>query len=279
MKPPMPYFGGKQRIADQIVATFPDHGHYVEPFAGGLSVLLAKAPARLETVNDLDGDIVNFWRVLRERPEDLMRVCALTPHARAEYSASRERGGLDDLERARRVWVGITQGRAGQLVRTGWRNYMNPDGVSLGVPGYLDGYVDRMAAAAARLHHVSLECRPALDVITDYGRYRGALLYVDPPYPSDVRGGRNATTSYQVEMKGNDQHAELLGVLRGIRAAVAISGYAHPLYDEVLGDWHRVEIRAFTGNGRRVTAESGTRTEVLWTNYVPHHHLLSEATA
>ncbi|PZQ45669.1 MAG: DNA methyltransferase, partial [Phenylobacterium zucineum] len=120
----MPYFGGKQRIADRIVDMFPPHGHYVEPFAGGLSVLFAKPPARLETVNDLDGDIVNFWRVLREQPEDLIRACALTPHSRAEHASSRDRECLDDLERARRVWVGLTQGRSGQLMRTGWRNYI-----------------------------------------------------------------------------------------------------------------------------------------------------------
>ena len=81
MKPPMPYYGGKQRIADRIVATFPDHLHYVEPFAGGLSVLLAKEQSKLETVNDLDRHLVTFWRVLRDRPEDLMRVCTLTPHS------------------------------------------------------------------------------------------------------------------------------------------------------------------------------------------------------
>lgn len=275
----MPYFGGKQRIAEQIVDLFPPHGHYIEPFAGGLSVFFAKPPAKLETINDMDGDIVNFWRVLRERPEDLIRACALTPHARAEHVASRNRDGLDALERARLVWVGLTQGRSGQLMRTGWRNYMNPAGVSLGVPGYLDGYVNRMAAAAERLHRASLECRPALEVIDDYGRYRGALLYVDPPYLADVRGGRNATTSYQVEMKHVVQHAELLNALRGVRAAVALSGYAHPLYDETLADWHRIEIRAFTGKGSSVDADSGKRTEVLWTNYAPQHHLLSEVSA
>ena len=77
MKPPMPYYGGKQRIADRIVATFPDHLHYVEPFAGGLSVLLAKEQSKLETVNDLDRHLVTFWRVLRDRPEDLMRFISM----------------------------------------------------------------------------------------------------------------------------------------------------------------------------------------------------------
>ena len=272
----MPYFGGKQRIAPQIADLFPDHGHYVEPFAGGLSVLFAKPPARLETVNDLDGDIVTFWRVLRERPDDLIRVCALTPHSRVEHTASRDRDGSDELEQARRVWVGLTQGRSGQLMRTGWRHYIQPAGTSIGVPGHLEAYVDRMAAAAARLHHVSLECRPALDVIADYGRDRDTLLYIDPPYPSQVRGGRHATSSYQVEMKGARQHVELLEVLGTVHAAVAISGYPNPLYSEMLSGWNRTEIRAFTGNGPKATAESGVRTEAVWTNYEPTPTLFSD---
>lgn len=123
IQPPVPYFGSKQRIADQIVKTFPPHRHYVEPFAGSLSVLLAKEPSVLETVNDLDGDVMTFWRVLRDDPEGLERECALTPHSRGEHALSRTRVDLDDLERARRVFVALTQGRSGQLMRTGWRSY------------------------------------------------------------------------------------------------------------------------------------------------------------
>lgn len=104
--PPIPFYGGKQRIADRIVAAFPAHDHYVEPFAGGLSVLLAKPQSRVETVNDLDGDLMTFWRVLRDRPEELMRACALTPHARAELAIARDpKGDLPGLEVARRVWL------------------------------------------------------------------------------------------------------------------------------------------------------------------------------
>jgi DNA adenine methylase len=110
-RPPFPYFGGKQRIAERIVSLFPEHGHYVEPYCGGLSVLMAKPPAMLETVNDIDGDIMTFWRVLRERPDEMERACALTPHSRAESLLSKDRDGLDDIERARRVWVALTQHR------------------------------------------------------------------------------------------------------------------------------------------------------------------------
>ena len=84
LRPPFAYYGGKTKLAPAIAALLPEHGHYVEPFAGSLAVLLAKPPSRMETVNDLDGALVNFWRVLRDRPLELARACALTPHSRAE---------------------------------------------------------------------------------------------------------------------------------------------------------------------------------------------------
>lgn len=123
LAPPFAYYGGKTRIAGWITRHLPAHGHYVEPYAGGLSVLLAKAPSPHETVNDLDGDLMAFWRVLRDRPAELARACALTPHSRAEFAAARDLPGVaDELERARRVWVILSQGRAGRLSpnRSGW---------------------------------------------------------------------------------------------------------------------------------------------------------------
>lgn len=265
MKPPFPYFGGKQRIADQIVALFPEHSHYVEPYCGGLSVLLAKRPSPLETVNDLDGDIVAFWRVLRDQPDELERVAALTPHSREESVLARDREGVDDLERARRVWVALTQRRGGQLQRTGWRYNIDPKGTSLALPKYLSGYVGRIAPAAERLRDVSLECRPALEVIDAYGRFEGTLLYVDPPYLGEVRGGAKATNAYRHEMKAEADHRELAEALHSCTATVILSGYPSSLYDHLYTDWHQVHIDAYTGQGNG-DAAAAARDEVLWSN-------------
>src|SRR5690625_3140270 len=106
VKPPFAYYGGKMTLAPQIAALLPEHEHYVEPFAGSLAVLLAKKPSKAETVNDLDADLMTFWRVLRDRPGDLERVCTLTPHSRDEFAQAWEDAPEDDeLEQARRVWV------------------------------------------------------------------------------------------------------------------------------------------------------------------------------
>lgn len=247
----MPYSGGKQRIAEAIADLLPPHESYVEPFAGGLSVLLAKEPSSMETVNDLNGDLVTFWRVLRDQPDDLARVCALTPHSRAEYRASWDRpDDLDDVERARRVWVHLTQSRGSRMMRSGWRFVHG--GNRLALAAYLDGYVGRMAAVAERIRRVSLECRDAFEVISAYG-LPDAVLYVDPPYLSDVRHG----TQYVHEFETNEQHERLLDALQATPAAVVLSGYAHPLYDDRLSGWDRHEFAT--------TSMVGTaRTEVVW---------------
>ncbi|WP_280381022.1 DNA adenine methylase [Nocardia wallacei] len=270
MRPPFPYFGGKMSIADRIVDLLPAHRHYVEPYAGSLSVLLAKAPAPFETANDLHGDLVTFWRVLREQPADLARACALTPHSRAEYATAADTSTGDDLETARRVWVRLTQSRSGVLRKTGWRHYIDPGGSSSSMPGYLDGYVARLAAAAERLHAVSLECRPALEVIEAYGRSAEVCLYVDPPYLGSTRNG----TNYAHEMPSAAEHEQLLDALLRARAAVVLSGYASELYDTALAGWTRVEIPAFNGN-----ANDGARTEIVWCNRETGHPTLDFAVA
>lgn len=257
--PPFSYYGGKTRIADEIVRHLPAHRSYVEPFFGSGAVLLAKPPARFETVNDLDGDLMLFWKTLRDRPDELARVCALTPHSRAEYEASKTRPtDLDDLERARRVWTKLAQGRAGTLKRTGWRHFVDPYGSNASMTTYLAGYVDRMATVAERLSAVSLECRPALEVIAAYGQHDDVLLYVDPPYLGETRTG----TNYRVDMPDADDHVALAEALLECRAAVVLSGYDSPLYRELYAGWRTVRINTTSGQG----GTRGERTEVLWIN-------------
>lgn len=272
MKSPAPYFGGKARIAQQIAALLPDHGHYVEPFCGGLSVLLAKHPSQMETASDISGELMTFWRVLRDRPTELIRACALTPHSRAELEAAHEPAD-NDLEQARRVWVRLTQSQGGALRKAGWRLYINPAGTHITMPGRLAEYVDRMAVVAERLHNVSLECMPALDVIAKYGKCPDVLLYVDPPYLGTTR---NSGSRYDTEMHGEAEHRALAAALTGCRSAVVLSGYPSALYAELYAGWHRYEIAATTSNA----GDTKARTEVLWTNReLGQQHLFSATPA
>jgi DNA adenine methylase len=260
LRTPVQYFGGKTILAPQIAAMLPAHEHYVEPFAGSLAVLLAKHPSTHETVNDLDEVLVTFWRVLRTRPEEFIRACALTPHSRGEYQLAVPLDAVDELEIARQVWIKLTQGRSGRLRRTGWRHYIAPSGTSLGMPAYLEAYVDRMAPVVERLHNVSLECRPALDLIRRYGSCPEVLLYVDPPYLGSTRGNDQA---YRIEMRTEDEHRALAEALHACRAAVVLSGYASDLYDrELYPGWDRHTMASGTGQGEGW----GNRVEVLWSN-------------
>jgi DNA adenine methylase len=276
--PPFAYFGGKTTLASRIAALLPPHEHYMEPFCGGSSVLLAKEPSKMETVNDLDGRLMLFWRMLRDRTEDLERVCALTPHSRGEYQHCLDVEDdplADELEVARRVWVRLSQGRGGTQRRTGWRNYVVPRGSSIGMPGYLEAYRQRMAVVAERLAHVSLECRPALDLIEQYGAVaNGVVMYIDPPYLGSTRSGRN----YLVEMSQPEEHQELADALHAARATVILSGYDSPLYEALYGGWYRQTFLATT-NGD-AAGNRGIRTEVLWSNRpLGHPHLFTEETA
>lgn len=260
MKPPVPYFGGKITLAPAIAALFPRHGHYVEPYCGSLAVLLAKPASDHETVNDIDGQLMTFWRVLREQPGELARVCALTPHSRAEQQQAYEPAG-DELETARRVFVRLTQGRAGAARKTGWRHYVKVGNAATSMPDYLAGYVDRIAPAAERLAAVSLESMPALEVIAKYGAEPDVLLYVDPPYLGSTR--TRSYDGYRYEMRAEDDHRALAAALHSARAAVVLSGYASDLYDrELYAGWDRHTFAAGTGQGDGW----GNRTEVLWSN-------------
>lgn len=264
VKPPFAYYGGKTTLAGTIAALLPEHSHYVEPFAGSLAVLLAKPRSEMETVNDLDRDLMTFWQVLRDRAGDLERVCFLTPHSRAEQEDAYDLTTDTDLERARRVWVLLSQGRGSTLRKTGWRFYRDPAGSTYSMPDYLTAYAGRVGPAATRLHGVSLECRDGLEVARDYGKHPNVLLYCDPPYLATSRN----STNYRHEMATKAQHVELAETLHECAASVILSGYPSPLYDDLFADWDRVDLAAWTGNGIRdgATKTDGKRTEVLWSN-------------
>lgn len=257
IKPPFTYYGGKTTLAPRIAELLPKYDHYVEPFAGSLAVLLAKEPAKHETVNDLDGDLVNFWRVLRDQPEELEWRAQMTPHSRAELELARNLDDAEtDIERARRVWVRLTQSRSNSMRHSGWRYLVNPDGAGISKPDYTSAYAARIPAAAKRLRGVSLECRDALEVVADYGKSPGVCIYADPPYLGSTRA-----SNYRHEMLEDSLHVKLAAALRECKASVVLSGYASPLYEELYPGWHRMEIKAPTALSGRAA-----ENEVLWSN-------------
>lgn len=265
MRPPFAYYGGKTVLAPRIVALMPAHRVYCEPFAGSLAVLLAKPPAAHEVVNDLDGDVVNFWRQMRERPEDLERACRLSPYARAEFEACRDLDVNEDLERARRWWVRVTQSfaRTGPT-GSGWSTGMTR---SQSRAAACVSMCDRMSMVVERIRPVVIECRDAAEVIAVYDA-PDAVHYVDPPYLAAARrksGETSGLGAYATEMGDPESHIRLAEVLRACEGTVLLSGYASPLYEDLYAGWERIEWDVALSTANR-KGESSRAVEVLWSN-------------
>lgn len=251
-QPILKYPGAKWALAPQIVAMLPAHTHYIEPFFGSGAIFFNKQPSAHEVVNDLDDDVINLMRVVRERGEELAHALEFTPYARNEYYASYER--VDDpLERARRFMVRAWQAHGFKLYcRTGWRH--NGSQSLQPVTRLWKTVPDRIRAVIERLRDAEIESMPALEIIQRYNT-ADTLLYVDPPYILDTRNKRKI---YRHEMTDNDHHA-LLDILDAHTGMVVLSGYASTLYDDRLTSWHRIEMAGRAEKGQ-------SRTEVLWLN-------------
>jgi DNA adenine methylase len=259
------YHGGKWRLAPWIISHFPEHATYVEPFGGGASVLLRKPRAYAEVYNDLDGEVVNLFRVLRdEQSAEALRVAVeRTPFAREEFDASYEETG-DAVERARRLLLrshggfgtaAMRTNASGRAQRTGFR--ANTTRARTTPAADWRGLPSAISAVAERMRGVVIEQRPAIQVMQSHDG-PNTLHYVDPPYVHSTRGN-SSRWNYRHEMT-DDDHRALAAWLYSARGFVVLSGYASDLYDrELYSRWLRVE-RTATADGAR------QRTEVLWLN-------------
>ena len=250
-RPALRYYGGKWNLAPWIISHFPEHQNYVEPCGGAASVLLQKPRSPLETYNDLDGNVVNFFRVLRSQPAHLVRQIMLTPWAREEYEDCKMPTD-DPVDAARRFYFLAVMGiAASQRESSGMRMVMEING---GIPAVYNMGPAHLMTIADRLLGVQFEHRDALDVIVDYNR-EGTLFYFDPPY---IKSTRTHQEEYTVEA-GDLFHIQAAALLRTCRGYVVVSGYACDLYTELYEahGWQRFDKEAQTNSG-------GKRIESLW---------------
>ncbi len=257
------WYGGKFSHLNWLLPLLPQTKHYCEPFAGSAAVLINRKPALVETYNDIDGEVVNFFRVLRDQKEALIEAIGLTPFAREEFELafSKPNEPVSDLERARRFFVCARQVRTGlaQKASTGrWAHCVltSRAGMAGAVSRWL-GSVEGLSEIVQRLLRVQIEHAPAINVIQRYDSEE-TLFYCDPPYPHASRGDKQA---YGNEMT-NDEHRKLAQVLRGVRGKVAVSGYHCDLMEELYGDWTHIEAPI-----KNCHSVKQPRQEVLWINY------------
>ena len=255
MQPPlMAWFGGKSGLADWIVSLMPPHVSYLEPYAGSLAVLAAKPRADSETVNDLNGELVNLYRVCRDHGDELARRLDMTPYARREWMEAHA-PATDPIERARQYVVHIEQAFAGDqrtstwtLERVGSRRMKNWRSVG-----------ERVMGLMRRLDNVFIEEADALELIPKWADNPDCLIYLDPPYTTDVRGG-----TYSTDVT-DDHHTALAEAVRDANAWVMLSGYDNPAYGDLFPGWHKDYRHTLVGGA---TGPRSDRVEVIWTNRV-----------
>lgn len=254
MKRGIRWYGGKAYAGDWIASLLPKCDAYVDAYAGGLSVLMARQRAPIETINDVCDRAVNLYRVIREQPEDLVRVVELTPLARAEHRRCMVVAD-DALEDARRMIVCAYQGRgSGGTVNTGWRYRVRPAGFT-----WPDCATRAVRRVAERLQGVQIEHADALEVIERHA-YPDALIYCDPPYELSLRSRDSDRYRHECDER---HHEELVELVLRVDAMVAVSGYGGGVYERLAeAGWACHEREAWTGLGGR----RDRRVECLWMN-------------
>ncbi len=261
------WYGGKFSHLDWLLPLLPECHHYCEPFAGSGAVLINRAPSPVETYNDIDGDVTNFFRVLRDKHEELIRSIALTPFSREEYynAINASTCEVNEVERARHFYIKARQTRTGlaQTASLGrWANCKETSraGMSGVVSRWLGG-VEALDDIAQRLLRVQIENRPAIDIIHLYDS-KNTLFYCDPPYLHATRGDSKA---YGFEMD-ESQHRAFAKAVNECQSQVAVSGYEHPIMDELFPStkWFKT-----LGADKTIHSTKDKRREVLWTNYTP----------
>jgi DNA adenine methylase len=266
---PFGWYGGKFSHLNWLLPLLPDAHTYCEPFGGSGAVLLNRDPSSVEVYNDIDGELCNFFRVLREHREEVIEAIGLTPFSREEFAKSLEVDpSLNSVERARRFYVRARQVRTGmaQGATLGrWANCIGNSraGMSAAVSRWL-GAVESLPEIASRLLRVQIENRPASEVIMIYDS-PNTLFYCDPPYVHDTRVDRRM---YDGEMTNAD-HEALSRLLDGVQGKVAISNYSCELMDDL---YPAPRWRKYITVERTIHSTKAKRIEGLWVNYDPEAH-------
>ena len=258
------WYGGKFSHLNWLLPLLPECHHYCEPFGGSAAVLLNRGPSAVETYNDLDGEVAHFFRILRDRKEDLVEAIGLTPFSREEFHRAVASNGsqtFDGVERARLFFVRARQARTGlaQTASLGrWANCKRTSRAGMsGVVSRWLGSVQGLPEIAERLLRVQIENRPALEVIRIYDDAR-TLFYCDAPY---VHASRGDAKAYGFEMD-DAEHRELAAALTRCAGKVAISGYRCDLMDELYRGWARADAQP-----KHCHSVKKVRSETLWMNY------------
>lgn len=259
------YPGSKWSIADWIISFFPEHHSYQEPFFGSGAVLFNKPRSNIETVNDLDGNVVNLFEWIKKDPEKLAHEIYWTPYARQVYEDAFRVVPEDSFEKAVNFYIRLNMGHGFRTTgeKVGWKNDVQGRERAYAASDWCD-LPERIMQAAERLRGVQIENRPAVELIQRFNSPR-VLVYLDPPYLPETRHGKQ----YLCEMYNRQEHMELLEAALQHKGPVIISGYESELYNDMLKGWHKETATCYSQVCSR-------KTEVLWMNFKPMGQLTFE---
>lgn len=259
MKAVIKYPGAKWALANWIISHFPTHRSYLEPFFGSGAVLFTKERSPIETVNDLDDDVVNLFDWIRKDPERLAETIFWTPYSRTVYEKAFEAQNTetDSFQRAVDFYIRLMMGHGFRITgeKVGWKNDVQGREAAYAANCWCKT-PDIIRKTAERLRGVQIENRPALDLI-DRFNFPNVLIYADPPYILSTRHGKQ----YRHEMTDAD-HMDLLDALKAHKGSVILSGYENKLYNDALNGWHKDTVSSRTQTAAK-------RQEVLWMNFEP----------
>lgn len=248
------YPGSKWRIANWIISHFPEHHSYLEPFFGSGGVFFNKSRSDIETINDLDGEVVNFFQQIRNDPERLAREIYFTPYSREIYEKGFRKKPESDFERAVLFCIRLNMGYGFRTTgeKVGWKRDIQGREKAYAAIDWSE-IPKKVMEAAERLRGVQIENRPEVKIIREFN-FENVLIYCDPPYVLSARRQKQ----YKHEMTDQD-HEELLETLLQHKGPVVISGYSSAMYEDYLKDWHREECMNYAQNAK-------PRREVIWCN-------------
>ena len=272
MKPPLSYYGGKQKLSRDICRAlyqspnWSEKGHYVEPYFGGGAVFFAKEPQRMETINDLNDNLITFYRVVKD-PAGFEKVKALldgTLYSRSEFMrAGRILRGEEPASPEEKAWAVfvVLNTSYGRQWKSNWVVQIM-DGSDYTVPAWRNKKGCFVKAICDRLEDAIIEQKDALFVI-QYQDCDCALFYLDPPYAGTCN-------DYAGVPKWRDADlAALLEALKTLKGRFILSGFPHPLIDEAQAEMGWVQLRKRCAYSMNVTdpAKKAGKVECLTANY------------
>lgn len=258
--------GGKGAIVSKILKYIPEHKHYIEVFFGAGSVFFAKLPLKFETINDINSDVVNLFRVLQDKKKfkEFERIINLTLYSRGIYKDSMKYKNqeMGSLERAISFFINIRMSFGG---KSGW-SYSIRDTDNRKRSGAISKWLNcikRLPEIANRFKHTQIENDDFENIIKRYDDDSDCFIYCDPPYLHETR---KDTKLYKHEMSKED-HLRLLKICVVSNSKIMLSGYNSDMYNDLLSNWKKKEFHVTTSMANTNIQDREERTEVIWMNY------------